>query len=462
MRKLKLVFILLACAAFCFSSCSKVKGYGVLLWNLPENKLCDGDVVPVYIKSNITQQYVIGCSDGMIEIPLWQLSEPVGKRKAKKLSAGLYSEYKNTYASVAADGLPMRSEPVNSAKQVYRLRKGEVIKILYKVTGQPPMTGGKPLEGSWFKVLTSDGTQGCCFSYNLRLFKTDKDGNRIGNENKEEVENTNADFDQLLLQIWYPDSYKSMIDSGRVEPSKINLSYNFHLDEDSKMLLFTMPGISEKWNYNGAELTGANAYKLADIPIVVTVRRQDFIVVRYTGPSGKPEDFNFVTIDADINEIIAQELERREKQYEQVYMFGPKFHSESYGTLVLSEDHAFTWQNKRLLVPSVLSSSAKNRGTVKVKYFISKALSQVYDGVLTFEFDGMQKEVNFLYKIEENGLRFEDATGALIDDSTLKERALSPLVIFFGRVEDYSENKTLENKNQSENSSGLERVESDL
>lgn len=460
MRRIKFVFIVSLCAAFFFSSCSKVKGYGVLLWNLPENGLCDGDVVPVYIKSNITQQYVIGSSAGMVEIPLWQLSEPVGKHKAKKLSQEVYAECKSTYASVAADGLPMRAEPVNSAKQVYRLRKGEVIKILYKVNGQSPMTGGKPLEGSWYKVLTSDGTQGCCFSHNLRMFKTDEKGNRIGTETTEAVENKNADFDQLLLQMWYPDSYKSMIDSGRVEPAKINLSYNFHLDEDTKMLSFTMPEISEKWKYTGAESTGANAYKLNDIPIIVTVRRQNFIVVRYTGQSGKPEDFNFVTIDADINEVIENELARREKQYEQVYMFGPRFHSESYGTLALSDDHTFTWQNKNLLVPSVLTSSARNRGTVKTKYFISRTLSQVYDGVITFEFEGMKKEVNFLYKMEANGLRLEDATGALIDDSTLKERALSPLVIFFGRVESPSSNN--DEKSNTEKVGTLEKVESDL
>ena len=35
-----------------------------------------------------------------------------------------YADNAATYASVKLDGLPCRAEPVNTAKQVYRLRKG--------------------------------------------------------------------------------------------------------------------------------------------------------------------------------------------------------------------------------------------------------------------------------------------------------------------------------------------------
>ena len=47
----------------------------------------------------------------------------------------------------------------------------------------------------------------------------------------------------------------------------------------------------------------------------------------------------------------------------------------------------------------------------------------------------MEKEVNFLYKMESSGLRFEDATGAVIKNNILMERALSPLVLFFSKGE---------------------------
>ena len=223
-----------------------------------------------------------------------------------------------------------------------------------------------------------------------------------------------------------------MIDSNRIDLQKLVPSYCFHLDEESKKLSFKMPKVDKSWEYKGADSTGYNTYQLKDIPIIVTVRKGNYIVVRYTGESGKPEDFNLVTIDGDINEILTAEIARRETEYEQLYMYGPKFNSKSYGSLSLGENQEFTWTNNRLVVSSgIISANAKGRGKIENKYFLTKALRTSYDGVLTFKFDGMNKEVNFLYKIEENGLRLEDATGTTIKNSTIYERAISPLVMFF-------------------------------
>lgn len=398
----------------------------------------DGDLVPVYIRSNISQVYVIGTSQGKIEIPLWQITDPEMKFKAKK-TAQKFEEYKHTYASVALDGLPMRAEPVNTAKQVYRLKKAETIKILYKGKGQAVYAGKKPLEGDWLRVLTSDGTTGWCFSYNLRPFETDINGNQISGEVVEEENHVDAELTEMLKKIWYPESYKKMIDSGRIDPARINLNYNLHLDEETNKLSFVMPEAKKEWDYTGATedntIVNARAYKLNDIPIIVSVKNSVYIVVRYTGESGKPEDFNLVTIDADINQLVQDEIQRRESEYEQIYMFGPHFRSSSYGQLSLGEDHSFNWNNKNLLVPGVISSSAKNTGTVQIKYFLIRSLAQAYDGVLTFKFDGMNKEVNFFYKMEENGLRLEDATGAVLDSNVFRERGISPLIIFFKQAE---------------------------
>ena len=438
MRKIATVSVMALFMSLFISCGNRVKGYSVLLWNLPEYKLQDGDLVPVYIRSNISQVYVMGTSQGKIEVPLWQLTEPQNKFKAKK-TAQKYAEYRHKYASVAMDGLPMRAEPVNTAKQVYRLRKSENVKILYKGKGQAVYAGKNPLEGDWLRILTSDGTEGWCFSYNLRPYETNINGERINGEVVQEVNHADAALSEILTQVWYPDSYKAMIDSGRVDPSRINTAYNFHLDEETQKLTFNMPEVHCEWDYTGAEedktIATATAYKLNDIPIVVTIRSSRYIVVRYTGESGKPEDFNLVTIEADINELVAQERERRETEYEQLYMFGPNFKSASYGSLKLNEDHTFTWMNKNLLVPGILSSTAQNKGTVQIKYFLIRSLSQAYDGVLTFSFDGMNKEVNFFYKMEENGLRFEDATGAVKENNTFKERGNSPLIVFFSKNE---------------------------
>ena len=81
------VFFIVA-LAFVFSSCSGVIGYSVVLWNIQseDTAIADGTVVPVYVKSNINHEYIIGVPDSKqkLEVPLWMLSEPDSKKNAKK------------------------------------------------------------------------------------------------------------------------------------------------------------------------------------------------------------------------------------------------------------------------------------------------------------------------------------------------------------------------------------------
>ena len=70
-----------------FTSCAdKIMGYSVVLWTIPEQQIKSGDIVPVYIKSNISHVYVIGTESGeKIEVALWQITVPVKKGKIKNV-----------------------------------------------------------------------------------------------------------------------------------------------------------------------------------------------------------------------------------------------------------------------------------------------------------------------------------------------------------------------------------------
>ena len=102
MRKIFLPFVVLI--TLFLSSCSdKIMGYSVVLWTLPEQQIKSGDIVPVYIKSNISHVYVIGSESGeKLEVALWQLTEPVKKGKVKNVAAR-YADNAATYASVKLD-----------------------------------------------------------------------------------------------------------------------------------------------------------------------------------------------------------------------------------------------------------------------------------------------------------------------------------------------------------------------
>lgn len=426
-----------------FVSCKdKIMGYSVLLWNAPEYGLQSGDVVPVYIRSNISQVYVIGVvPEGMsadnkkieydkVEVPLWKLTDPVKKGKINGISAK-YAACAHTYASVKIDGLPCRAEPVNTAKQVYRCRKGEVIKLLYKGKGTAPTTGGNVLEGDWYRILTSDGNPGWCFSYNLNIYEIDADGNQVGGEKIEEEVEEDVYMPSVLNKPWYPDSFSTMISSGNIDVSKLHPSYNFTIDTENNRVTLNLSDVHESWEYKGYTKTDDYEYKLNDIPIIIIYKKSNYIVARYTDDSGKPKEINLVIIGEDINEIVANEKVRREKAFSEIAGKSANLTSSSYGNLSISEDGSFRWTGYKLLVPAVISASAKNVGTCSVKYALSKSLAASYDGILSFRFDGTTEDVNFLYKFENGGVRFEDATGSSIDGILVTSRSSSPLVVFF-------------------------------
>ncbi|MBP5157943.1 MAG: SH3 domain-containing protein, partial [Treponema sp.] len=60
MKLCKAVFLgLVATLALLLGGCSGVIGYSVVLWTIADHGIADGTVVPVYLKSNIMQEYVI-------------------------------------------------------------------------------------------------------------------------------------------------------------------------------------------------------------------------------------------------------------------------------------------------------------------------------------------------------------------------------------------------------------------
>ncbi len=415
-----------------FTSCKEnIMGYSVVLWNIPEYGICDGDIVPVYIKSNISHVYVVGTEDGeKIEVPLWQLTDPVSKKNVQTESER-YSEYQHNYASILRDGLPGREEPVNTSKQVYRFRKGEIIKILYKGKGQVVMAGSEPLPGEWFRVLTSNGTKGWCFSYNLQVFQTDENGNRIGNDDVGELEETDSIFEDILTKTWYPDYFRTLIKSGNIDVTRLVPTYKFELNTETNKLSLNLNKIHMTWDYTGYKKTGDNEYTLNDIPLIVFYRKSDYIVLRYTDDSGKPQDIGFVTIEEDISQLVATEKERRNSVYNKVVSTGPSFKSSSYGDLSFQADGRFTWRGYKLLVPAIIKNGAKNSGNVSVKYALSQSLTSSYDGVLSFRFDGLNEDINFLFVIESDGIRMENIPSSSIDGNLITSRSSSPMILYF-------------------------------
>ena len=435
MKISKFIPFLLLSVFLSITSCSRALGYSMLLWELPEHNIQDGQIVKVYFKSNISHVYIVGIpgSKERYEVPLWQITVPASKKKTEK-NIEIYKDYLHQYGKIKVDGLPVREEPVNTSKQVYRLHKDEIVKILYKGEGQDVMIGkNKKLPGDWLCVLTEGGSRGWCFSYNLTLFETDGSGSIVRGE-VEETQITNNDtlLEQILNATWYPENYARFINDNMIDLENMKLAYGFDTGVESGKVQVNIPEKYRSAKYSGAEKIRDNTYSLTGTPFQIMLRNKNQIVVNYSTSDGSQEAYTFITLSDDINlaEIIENEKKRRNDLLSELYKV-TSFNSQNYGQLVFNSGKTFTWNGFSLLVPSVIPASAKGRGTVNIKYLLSKELSRRYDGVLTFKFDGITDEINFFYKLSNDGLNLENLDAFSIKDNVAVARASSPMILFF-------------------------------
>ncbi len=410
-------------------SCSKNLGYSAVLWGDEKNGLSDGEIVTVLVRSNITHSYIITLPDqsGSAEIPLWQLSEPESKARAQQTAARLL-EYAHTFASVKLDGLPIRAEAVNTSKQVYRLREKEIIRILYKGEGVAVTNAQGAMEGEWFRVLTRDGTQGWCFSHNLELYRSEEGGKR-----EEEAIQTDERDEALLKNLqetrWYPLEFMDFIKAKRIDLKRMDEKFGFFLDTKNSVVSILTADENLSWKFG--ETKAKSGGKILFEGAAVTAQQKGSELTITYMENGKPKNARFCALKEDISLLIQNEKNRRQKEWERITNKSRVFSSSNYGTLSLSLSGTFGWKNFSPLVPEIVSQNARGSGTVGIEYFLSDSLKSSYDGILTFHFTGMEKEVNFLYKITDTGLRLEDAHGSVIKNNVVISRAQSPLVIFF-------------------------------
>ena len=407
--------------SFTLFSCSHSLGFGVVLWSLPEEGLSDGDIVPVFIQSNINQVYVIGIpnSDKKIEVPLWQISTPEKKAQAIE-TAKKYKAYKNIYARVKLDGLPVRYEATNLGRQVYRLKEGEIVKVLFAGEGAP-VNG---LEGDWLRVLMQDGSVGWCFSYNLSLFD-ETDDNYVEEEKKDDR------FETFAKKTWYPQSYQTMIQNGRINLDEMKVDYGFSINTETKIASLRLKNITKSFPFEDVEKKEDDLYQLTASPLLLRIVSENQIQVTLVGDFGKQEIYAFSTVSSPIRDIIDAEKKRRSFLLQTIINQGPSFSSSNYGLLQFLDEGSFVWTGYSLLSPSLIPSGVGSRGKVSMDYFISNDLSFYYDGVLSFRFDSDQKEIVFLYKLEETGLRMEFVPENLIRNALISSQSQNPIILFF-------------------------------
>jgi hypothetical protein len=433
-----------------FSSCGRNLGYSVLLWSNSEHEIADGTLLKVHIKSNISQVYVVSIpgSKEKFEIPLWQATEPESKARALKQQKR-FSDFEHTYASVKLDGLPIRSDAVNTSKQVYRLREGEIIRCLYRGAGAAVTNGKGNMEGEWLRVLTETGTYGWCFSHNLALFQAEGFDVSAANQDfsiktddvKGEVNGDASIIRALIAKKWYPESFANMIKVGRIDVNRMNpaLGFSFGIDieenSDSQFAgtaVLNTENAGGSWIYTDIIKKAEKEYEFVGSNLKMSIRGagSDTMILQYSD-KGRPKIETLVALTEDIEKVIENELFRRQTELKRIASAGPVFQSSNYGTIKFENENFVTWRNYKLLQPGIISNKAIGSVTVTLDYFIAGSLKSSYDGVITMHFIGMEDGVNFLYKLTDTGLRLEDASKAPVKDGVVTARSASPMILFF-------------------------------
>ena len=445
LRNLRRFFGLSLClACVILSGCSRL-GWGVLLWSAEEPPIPAGTILPVHIRSNIDRVWVVGIPEAYrkgakglnkMEIPLSQFELAGGRGKAKK-RAQEFAQYAPVYAENLQDGLPIRDDADNSARRVYRLRTGEIIKILARVEGNPAISAsGEPLPGDWYRVLTRDGSTGYCFSYRLKLFEHYGGPLQAAPDSRDGIE-TDLDLDLLMAKVWSPESFEQMIASRRVNIEELSLGWRFDPGQDTGIARIYLPDLDRSFAYSGIRSDGDRAWRFEGTSLQMHLRSDTSLAVQFIEGSGGTRTLLFAALPASVEDLIAQESARREGLFHAVYNQGPAFTSNNYGTIVFSETGEFSWTGFDLLIPHVIPQTADGKGRASMDLFITPSFEDRYNGAFTLFFSdnsgGGETPVRFMYSLDTQGFRLEAVPDYAIEDATVTRRSSSPVVLYFFR-----------------------------
>ncbi len=432
--------VFLSAVALLLGSCSRL-GWGILLWSTEEPPIPSGTLLPVYIRSNIDQVWVVGIPeefrDGKggidkMEIPLSQFELVGSKGKAQKRAED-FAAYARLYAENLQDGLPIRDNPDNGARRVYRLRMSEIVKVLAVAEGSPPISAtGEPLPGEWYQVLTEDGSEGYCFSYRLKLFE--HSGGTLAALPAIPADDEPAvdpDLDMLLSKVWSPESYAAMVNNQRLDLGELSRRWRFDPGQDTGIAHIYLPGLDKTFAHNGIHADGTRTWRFEGSNIRMKLRSDAMLAVQFPDNSGVTRTLLFVSLPTSVDDLILQETSRRENLFRTIYAQGPAFTSNNYGTIVFAANGGFTWTGFSLLVPHIIESSARGNGTVSMDLFLAPALANRYNGAFSLRFAGGGSPARFMYALDSQGFRLEFVPESSLDGVTISRRANSPTVLYF-------------------------------
>lgn len=425
------------------SSCSeRPVGWGVVLWT-PRSDIDTGVVLSIVNESNIQDVYRYAEADTVRELERWRVRLFPDRQQADAFAAA-FSALANTYGYAERSGLPVREAAETESLRLYRLREGEVVKVVGR--SEMPVEVGA-YTNHWYQVLTADGTQGFTFGEFLELFNTTGDPQ----EESDLLRRQDPVLARLIEAEWRPQYYLDMLASRRIDLTRMTEDYGLTINprgtDESPVKESTpsldsagsahmlLPDLDLTFNYESIERINEGIYVLQGTGTRIAVQSERRVAVSFQH-EGRLQTQVFVTLSTEVSDLISAEQARRELIYDALLESGPLLHSNAYGEILLMPARRFRWSGFQRLVPGVIPADASGAGTIALRLHPLPQLSLRFPGVLTLELDrvdsnGAIVSISFFYRLDEDGIRL--VLAGEIDDDLLLVRSVAPtpLTIYF-------------------------------
>ncbi len=417
-------FFVLLCVALLSRCGARPEGWGVLLWSHDEQELSTGAVIGIYDTSSLRQTYTVraGNDDNMIEIDQWRVEFFKNKREAEAFQTE-YQPYKDLYGAARLDSLRVRAKESRDAGQVYKLREGEIVKIVDR-NDTPVTIGG--YEGYWYGVLTSTGVSGFTFGEYLQVDTLD------ALKSADQIEERDEFLELFLNSNFRPAYYRDMARSGRIDLERFTPEYGVFPDPENSKIVVVNEEHTSTLEYEAISRPTNDSYAFEGSTLIltrVTTNRVNFI---YTD-DGVRYDEDYVYFPRDIDMIVIQEQERRDALLERFVAQGATLVSSAYGNIAMTSDGSFTWEGYERIVPDILSARTESEGTVDFPLHLDEPVRSDYDGAISFTFASTPEEetIHFLYRFQNDGVQLTYLPEQMVDGNLVVGDGNSPVIIYF-------------------------------
>ncbi len=416
--------LMLTALIFVVSCGSGRIGYGVLYWENEEVEYETADIIALMKESKIRKVYLIYDTDGKTkrEIPVWSVRFFPDRAGAEDFMHA-YRNWKRFYAYSEKRGLPVREDPKQESRTIYKLKENQVVKVVGR-NAQISKEG--VYENYWYQILTHDGFLGYCFGEYLYVYETEEDPK----EAAKKLQAKDALLDYVMAQDWRPQYYEEMIEERRFDLVKFRKDVGFFPHPLLKKMQLVLDKNSYAYDYSSIKKYGRSSYIFEGTDLRMEVIGGKKLNVTYK-VRGKPISYVYILIEEDVEEIVQQEVLRRMELFKP--FAGTTLTSSAYGTITFDGDQNFIWLNYENLLSLFHNSNIKGQGRVSFQYYLGDALKRKHDGVMTFQFAGSGggERISFLYRFDAGGVKFVVLKRNDIDDLVVAKTSVSPHILFF-------------------------------